>query len=223
MKVLTTTGLTKLIELSKNTFLDKDNVIDVSDALATVAVTGSYNDLSNKPTVDQTYNSTSTNAQSGTAVTGAISGKQDTLVSGTNIKTINNVSILGSGNLAVSGLPSQSGQSGKFLSTNGTTASWTSVAPVATSGSYSDLTNKLTAGTDINISASNVVSCTHPEVYLTQSEYDNMKATGTLDPNTYYNTSTSVPFNAESFITIKSSMNPGDTLTKGYMVLVEVQ
>ena len=29
MKVLTTTGLTKLIELSKNTFLDKDNVIDV--------------------------------------------------------------------------------------------------------------------------------------------------------------------------------------------------
>lgn len=32
-----------------------------------------------------------------------ISGKQDTLVSGTNIKTINNVSILGSGNIDVSG------------------------------------------------------------------------------------------------------------------------
>lgn len=43
--------------------------------LATVATSGSYNDLSNKPTiptVDQTYNSASTNAQSGTAVAGAL-------------------------------------------------------------------------------------------------------------------------------------------------------
>lgn len=36
-------------------------------------------------------------------VDSAISGKQDTLVSGTNIKTINNQSILGSGNLNISG------------------------------------------------------------------------------------------------------------------------
>lgn len=48
--------------------------------LATVATTGSYNDLLNKPTipaavtVDQTYNSASTNPQSGTAVAGAIAG-----------------------------------------------------------------------------------------------------------------------------------------------------
>lgn len=48
--------------------------------LATVATTGSYNDLLNKPTipaavtVDQTYNSSSTNAQSGTAVADALSG-----------------------------------------------------------------------------------------------------------------------------------------------------
>lgn len=34
-------------------------------------------------------------------VTSAISGKQDTLVSGTNIKTINSTSLLGSGNIAV--------------------------------------------------------------------------------------------------------------------------
>lgn len=33
----------------------------------------------------------------------ALSGKQDTLVSGTNIKTINNESILGSGNITISG------------------------------------------------------------------------------------------------------------------------
>lgn len=55
------------------------------------------------PTVDQTYKASSTNAQSGTAVAGAISGKQDTLVSGINIKTINNTSILGEGNIEISG------------------------------------------------------------------------------------------------------------------------
>ncbi|MBQ0113373.1 MAG: hypothetical protein KBT03_09610 [Bacteroidales bacterium] len=50
--------------------------------------------------------------------------KQDTLVSGTNIKTINGNSVLGSGNLSISELPDQTGQKGKFLTTNGTTASW---------------------------------------------------------------------------------------------------
>ena len=53
---------------------------------------------------------------------------QPTLVSGTNIKTINNNSILGSGNLTLDGLPTQTGQSGKFLTTDGTTASWESVS-----------------------------------------------------------------------------------------------
>ena len=56
------------------------------------------------------------------------SNKQATLVSGTNIKTINNNSILGSGNLTLDGLPSQTSQSGKFLTTNGTTASWGEIA-----------------------------------------------------------------------------------------------
>lgn len=40
--------------------------------LATVATTGEYSDLLNTPTVDQTYDATSTNAQSGVAVASAI-------------------------------------------------------------------------------------------------------------------------------------------------------
>lgn len=52
-------------------------------------------------TVDQTYAPTSENAQSGKAVAEAVSDKQDSLVSGTNIKTINNQSILGSGNITI--------------------------------------------------------------------------------------------------------------------------
>lgn len=40
--------------------------------LATVATSGSYADLSNTPTVDQTYNAQSTNAQSGVALASVI-------------------------------------------------------------------------------------------------------------------------------------------------------
>lgn len=55
---------------------------------------------------------------------------QPLLISGTNIKTINNNSILGSGNLTLDGLPSQTGQSGKFLTTDGTNASWANTTKV---------------------------------------------------------------------------------------------
>ena len=64
----------------------------------------------------------------------ALSSKQDTLVSGTNIKTINGETILGSGNLVI--------QSG--------TSNWDDIqgkpqfAVVATSGDYNDLINKPT-------------------------------------------------------------------------------
>lgn len=97
--------------------------------LATVATTGSYNDLSNKPTIptvdypvtDVKVNNTSvvsskvanitvptktsdlTNDSNFITSSYHDSSKQDTLVSGTNIKTINNTSILGSGNISISG------------------------------------------------------------------------------------------------------------------------
>ena len=51
-------------------------------------------------------------------------GFQEQLVSGTNIKTINSNSILGAGNLDIDGLPSQTGNAGKVLTTDGTDASW---------------------------------------------------------------------------------------------------
>lgn len=180
-------------------------IYDIKDAnayhegdLATVATSGSYADLSNKPTIDQTYNASSANAQSGTAVASAVSTKQATLVSGTNIKTVNNQSLLGSGNITIQsggttdydeldnrpsingitlsgsntgatlglqdalvsgtniktvnstsllgsgdisiiGLPSQTGQSGKYLTTDGTNASW---ATSPGSGASYDSTNK---------------------------------------------------------------------------------
>ena len=69
MKALTTNGLTELITLIKSTFLDKNSdVIDVSDALASVAISGSYNDLSNKPTIPTVNNATLTIQKNGTIV-----------------------------------------------------------------------------------------------------------------------------------------------------------
>ena len=51
--------------------------------------------------------------------------KQDVLVSGTNIKTINSNSLLGSGNLTITGVPSfVAGDANKVLVTDGTSASW---------------------------------------------------------------------------------------------------
>ena len=64
----------------------------------------------------------------------AVATKQDTLVSGTNIKTINGQSVLGAGNIAI----------------QGGTSNWDDItgkpefAEVATSGDYNDLTNKPT-------------------------------------------------------------------------------
>ena len=60
----------------------------------------------------------------------AWANKQDALVSGTNIKTINSTSLLGSGDISIPVLPSQSGNTGKFLTTDGTDASWATI-PVA--------------------------------------------------------------------------------------------
>lgn len=98
---------------------DEDYV--TSSELSTVATSGSYNDLTNKPTIPTVNNATLTIQKNGTTVntftanassnvTANITvptqasdiGAQDTLVSGTNIKTINNESILGSGNVTIS-------------------------------------------------------------------------------------------------------------------------
>lgn len=54
-------------------------------------------------TIDQNPTDGSTNAVSSNGVFDALSGKQDTLVSATNIKTINGTTLLGSGDLVVSG------------------------------------------------------------------------------------------------------------------------
>lgn len=69
MKVLSTDGLTKLIELIKGAFISVDNTVSTSlVTLATVATSGSYNDLSDKPTIPTVNNATLTIQKNGTTV-----------------------------------------------------------------------------------------------------------------------------------------------------------
>ena len=69
----------KTIDLADNTII----------GLSTVATSGEYSDLLNKPTIDQTYNGSSVNAQSGVAVASAISDMQ---VVSNMVDTISNTS-----------------------------------------------------------------------------------------------------------------------------------
>ena len=81
--------------------INDNNFIDGS-TLSEVAYSGDYNDLINLPEIPQ--NTSDLVNDSGfidnTELTTALSTKQDTLVSGTNIKTIKNQSILGAGNIS---------------------------------------------------------------------------------------------------------------------------
>ena len=82
--------------------------------LATVATSGSYDDLSDKPTIPTVPTNVSaftndagylTQHQdiSNLATKAEVNAKQDELVSGTNIKTINGNTILGEGNIEIQG------------------------------------------------------------------------------------------------------------------------
>lgn len=151
---------------------DATNALDAkanTSSLATVATSGSYSDLTNKPTIPTTTSALTNDAgfitssalstyatQSyvtsaisnvidaapaaldtlnelaaalgddanyASTVTTTLSGKQETLVSGTNIKTVNGTSILGSGDIVVAAGASQIVTTAKTITEDFTVAS----------------------------------------------------------------------------------------------------
>lgn len=111
----------------------------------------------------------------------ALNDKQDTLVSGTNIKTVNGNSLLGSGNVDIDALPSQTGHSGEFLTTDGTDASWADIP--------AEVDNKsVTLNSNDEIQTVGVIDQNNPTKAIkkwtgTKAEYD---AIVTKDPDTEY-------------------------------------
>lgn len=107
---------------------DLTNKPSIPTNLANVAFTGEYNDLYNKPTIptvsDATIIITQGGVQKGSFTLNQASGDTIALDAGSG-----------------GSLPSQTGHSGEFLTTDGTYASWAPLANIATSGEYSDLVN----------------------------------------------------------------------------------
>lgn len=125
-------------------------------SLATVATSGSYNDLTDKPTIPTVPTNVSAftndaNYATQTFVNTGLSSKQNTLVSGTNIKSINGQSLLGSGNISISG-----GAGGLYTNT----ATLTSSAPNQTVDSF-DITEYRTVKYLLQVIAG-------PEVHSTE-------------------------------------------------------
>lgn len=154
-------------------------------SLATVATTGDYDDLTNKPTIPTVNDATLTIQKNGTDVetftansstnkTANITvptqasdiGAQEELVSGTNIKTINGTSILGSGNITTPD--------------DDTTYSISETDGVVTLTGSDSSTSSVNTVTDVEVNGSSVVvdgvaSITGtgiPHVNLTQAQYD---------------------------------------------------
>ena len=109
-----------------NVLSKPDDIVNITERLAAKLDTATYN--------SEKVNFASKEELATKADTSALASKQDTLVSGQNIKTINGESVLGEGNIAI----------------QGGTSNWDDItgkpdfAEVATSGDYNDLTNKPT-------------------------------------------------------------------------------
>lgn len=102
-----------------------------------------------------------------------VSSKQDTLVSGTNIKTINNTSLLGSGNISISPTTVQ---------VNGTSITSSGTANIVTEGTYNSSTNKIATKSYVDNNAT-LSTTIRNIVTLTQTQYN---ALSTKDSSTLY-------------------------------------
>ena len=150
---------------------------------------------SNAITVDQSFDEDSSNPQSGKAVAQALSGKQATLVSGQNIKTINGESILGYGDLEISIPEGGSGENGATfipsVSTEGV-ISWTNdkglsnPTPVNIKGDKGDKGDPyILTESDIAKIVATVIESIGTPVFGTIDENNNIIITGDLTDGTY--------------------------------------
>lgn len=91
--------------INGRTRLNQKNMNDIEGRLTIIA--NKINELVtyvNGVTVDRELSDVSTNPVQNKVVTGALAAKQDTLVSGTNIKTLNGAGLVGAGDLSLGDL-----------------------------------------------------------------------------------------------------------------------
>ena len=132
-------GVNSSVVAKATSALQQSDVVSTYNSTGTLPVNGTaiadaLSDIT-IPIIDQTYNASSTNAQSGTAVAYALGTilPTQTSNSGKFLTTDGTVASWAT----VDALPSQEGEEGKFLTTDGTVASWATVSGGAGGGSYS--------------------------------------------------------------------------------------
>ena len=169
----------KTIDLADNTII----------GLSTVATTGEYSDLLNKPTIDQTYNGSSANAQSGTAVADAISEKSKVSMKNWNTSVTTDIDELIINNLThdeyINLVNTGQIQSDElYMVKDEDYVQPSDLSNVAFSGEYSDLLNKPTipvveqsynassANAQSGVAVANAISSTF--VVMNASEYANI-------------------------------------------------
>jgi hypothetical protein len=160
-----------------------------TENLANVALSGEYSDLLNVPTVDQTYNNSSTNAQSGTAVADAISEKSKVSMKNWNTSVTTDIDELIINNLThdeyINLVNTGQIQSDElYMVTDEDYVQPSDLSNVAFSGEYSDLLNKPTIpvveqsynASSVNaqsgVAVANAISSTF--VVMNASEYANI-------------------------------------------------
>lgn len=152
----------------------------------------SLNITSTPATASNTTQVLTRNPTTGVVESTDLNNKQNTLVSGTNIKTINNINILGSGNIDVSG-------------GGGGPASWGSI-----SGNLADQTDLITAlnGKQNSLTGTGFVKSTAGTI-----SYDNTSYYPASNPNGYI---TSVPAQSFASLTGKPTTLSGYGITDAY-------
>jgi hypothetical protein len=149
----------------------------------------------NTPAISMPASTTSVNGYLTSTDWTTFNNKQVALVSGTNIKTVSGTTLLGSGDLGTIGIayggtgqttanaafnalvPSQTGNTGKYLTTNGTDTSWATnplgtVTSVSGAGTVNGLTltgtvttsGSLTLGGTLDLSSPPIIGGTTPNV-----------------------------------------------------------
>ena len=119
-------GLNERIGSVENAFEELDNYFDENELIVSTALNNLEESKADKDDLTDLINNVYTKEEidndhlvissSLNDLNTRLNTKQDTLVSGTNIKTINNQSILGSGNITLTGVPAFSASdNGKIL------------------------------------------------------------------------------------------------------------
>ena len=159
------TTLTNIVDAQSATITSMTALIeDNSDDIETLQtdVSSINTTLSNK--VDtSTFNVLDAQVQTNTT---AIANKQDTLVSGTNIKTINSQSLLGSGDITITG-----GQA-TDVQINGTSITSNNTANIETNSTYNASTNKIATMNDLPSVPTKTSDLTNDSGFITNTVND---------------------------------------------------